>query len=127
VYQDPSEYGPDVKPTGAEGISTEQVLRAAIVKALFGYTYRDLAFHIVDSGCLRPFFLIGFGGGFHTSALQKNVMSLSSETWEEINRVIIGYAKQEKIETGRALKNQLAYRHPSTRKLQKRRLWTGTS
>lgn len=101
VHQDLSEYGPDVKATGALGMSAEQVLRAAIVKALFGYSYRQLAFHIVDSGCLRSFCLIGFGKGFKKSALQKNINSLSGETWEEINRVFIGHARQEKIENGR--------------------------
>lgn len=101
VHQDLSEYGPDMKATGAEGMSAEQVLRAAIVKALFGYSYRQLAFHIVDSGCLRSFCLIGFGKGFSKSALQKNIKSLSGETWEEINRVFIGHARREKIETGR--------------------------
>jgi IS5 family transposase len=101
VYQDLSEYGADVKPTGAEGMSAEQVLRAAIVKALFGYSYRNLAFHIVDSECLRIFCLVGFGKGFQKSTLQKNIKMLSGETWEGINRVIIGHAKDENIETGR--------------------------
>ncbi len=104
VYQDICPYGPKVNDTGAEGMSAEQVLRAAIVKALFGYSYRKLAFHIVDSGCLRSFCLIGFGKGFKKSALQKNIKSLSGETWEQINRVIIGHAKEEKVEKGREVR-----------------------
>jgi len=104
VYQDLCPYGPDVNDTGAEGMSAEQVVRAAIVKALFGYSYRQLAFHIVDSDCLRSFCLIGFGKGFKKSALQKNIKSLSGETWEQINRVVIGHAKEEKVEKGREVR-----------------------
>jgi IS5 family transposase len=101
VYQDLSEYGPEVKPTGAEGMSAEQVLRTAIVKTLFGYSYRHLAFHISDSACLRTFCQVGFGKRFKKSTLQKNIKSLSSETWEQINRVIVGHAKEEDVEAGR--------------------------
>jgi hypothetical protein len=34
-------------------MSTEQVLRAAIVKRMFGYSYEQLAFHLMDSISLR--------------------------------------------------------------------------
>ena len=44
---------------GAEGMSADQVLRCAIVKCLFGFTYEDLAFHIVDSQTLSWFCRIG--------------------------------------------------------------------
>ena len=81
VFQDLCPDGSDKKNTGAEGMSAEQVLRAAIVKVLFGYSYRPLAFHIVDSDCLRAFCRIGFGKGFKKSALQQNIKSLSAETW----------------------------------------------
>ena len=37
--------------TGAEGMSAEQVLRAAIIKQMEGYSYEDLAFHLMDSVC----------------------------------------------------------------------------
>jgi len=104
AYQDLCEYGPDVKATGAEGMSAEQVLRAAIVKALFGYSYRQMAFHIADSGCLRAFCLVGFGKGFKKSALQQNIKALSAETWEGINRVVIGHAAKEKVEKGREVR-----------------------
>ena len=45
--------------SGANGMSAEQVLRACIVKQMFGFTYEELAFHIVDSKSLRRFMLIG--------------------------------------------------------------------
>ena len=104
VFQDLCPCAPDKQNTGAGGMSAEQVLRAAIVKVLFGYSYRPLAFHIVDSDCLRAFCRIGFGKGFKKSALQKNIKSLSAETWEQVNRVIIGHAKDDKVEAGREIR-----------------------
>lgn len=87
---------------GAKGMSAEQVLRAAIVMQLFGFTYEDLAFHISDSDTLRRFCLIGIADkGFKKSSLNSNIKKISDETWEEILREIIGYAKDEGIEKGR--------------------------
>lgn len=103
-YQDLSEQGSETIDTGANGMSAEQVLRTAIVKALFGYSYRDLAFHLVDSQCLRSFCLIGFSNGFKKSALQRNISALSAETWEFINRTILGQAADDKIEAGREVR-----------------------
>lgn len=33
---------------GAKGMSAEQVIRAAVVKQMFEFSYKDLAFHLVD-------------------------------------------------------------------------------
>jgi IS5 family transposase len=38
------------------------------------------------------------------SILQENIKSLREETWEALHREIIGYAKQEKIESGRKVR-----------------------
>ena len=40
---------------GARGMSADQVLRCAVVKVLFGFSYEELAFHIVDSQSIRWF------------------------------------------------------------------------
>jgi len=104
AYQDLCELGPETKNTGATGMSAEQVLRAAIVKALFGHSYRQLAFHIADSACLRAFCRVRIGHDFKKSALQMNIKTLSAETWERINRVIIGHATAKKIEKGREVR-----------------------
>lgn len=90
---------------GANGMSADQVLRFAIVKVLFGYSYQDLAFHTVDSKILSWFCRIGFGDkGFKKSALNKNIKAISSTTWESINADFIGYANKERIETGRKVR-----------------------
>ena len=105
AYQDLCKFSSFKKNTGAEGMSAEQVVRAAIVKAMFGYAYRSLAFHISDSDCLRQFCLIGnFGKSFKKSALQENIKALSAETLEQINHIIVGHAKDEKIEAGREIR-----------------------
>ena len=87
---------------GANGMSAEQVLRAAIVKFLFGFTYEELAFHINDSRSLRRFCRIGIADkGFKKSGLNKNIKAISPETWDALLRDIVGYAKKEGIEKGR--------------------------
>jgi IS5 family transposase len=60
--------------TGANGMSAEQVLRAAILKQMFGYSYELLPFHLMDSISLRGFCRIGIADkGFKKSALAKNI------------------------------------------------------
>jgi hypothetical protein len=44
---------------GAKGMTAEQVVRAAIVKQMFEFSYKDLAFHLIDSVSLRRFCFIG--------------------------------------------------------------------
>ena len=81
------------------------MLRAAIVKALFGFTYKELAFHLIDSRTLRRFCLIGFADkGFKKSVLNKNIKALSADTWEQINRQLLGQAAAEKTEKAREVR-----------------------
>ncbi len=87
---------------GADGMSAEQVVKAAILKQMTGYSYEKLAFHLIDSSSYRRFLHIGIADeGFKKSALCKNIKRLSPETWEQINRVLIEYADSSCIEKGR--------------------------
>lgn len=105
VMQDLCKAKPDSVPRGANGMTAEQVLRAAIVKVLFGFTYRNLAFHIVDSTSIRRFCRIGIADkGFKKSVLNKNIKALSEKTWQAINRELVGYAKEQNIEKGRQVR-----------------------
>jgi IS5 family transposase len=105
ILQDLNRGKSEAQRAGAKGMSAEQVLRCIIVKVLFGFTYEDLAFHIVDSQSLRWFCRIGIAEeGFKKSALNRNIKVISDRTWEMINRDIIGYAKQEGIEKGRKVR-----------------------
>lgn len=93
------------KRIGARGMSAEQVLRAALVKQMFDISYRELAFHIVDSASIRRFVRLGIASRpFKHSALAKNIKMISGSTWEEINRVLVDWAKDEKIEKGRQVR-----------------------
>jgi len=88
--------------TGADGMSAEQVVRCAIVKQMEDDSYDELAFHIVDSSYYRSFCRIGIAHkGFKKSALCHTIKSLSPTTWEAINRILVAYAKEKKIEKGR--------------------------
>ena len=90
---------------GANGMSAEQVVRAAIIKQMFEFSYQDLAFHLLDSVSLRRFCLIGIGDkGFRKSVLCKNIKALSPQTWEGINRCVVQYAKDKGIEKGRQVR-----------------------
>ena len=91
--------------SGAKGMTADQVVRAAIVKQMFNFTYEELAFHIVDSKTLRRFMRIGIADkGFKKSVLCKTIKALSAETWEAINTELIHYSRDENIEKGREVR-----------------------
>ena len=89
------------RDTGAWGMSGEQVLRAAVIKQMEGFSYRELAFHLVDSRSYRKFCGIGLTQeGFKKSALCLNIKGLSPETWEAINDILMAYGQDKGIEKG---------------------------
>jgi IS5 family transposase len=91
--------------SGAEGMTAEQVVRAAIIKQMEGFTYEELAFHLVDSICYRKFCRIGISDkGFKKSALCKNIKALSAKTWQAYNRVLMKDARDKDIEKGRQVR-----------------------
>jgi IS5 family transposase len=105
VLQDLGNHRSTNNPSGANGMSADQVLRAAVVKTLFGFSYEQLAFHIVDSQSIRRFCQIGIADkGFKKSALNKNIKAISDSTWHSIHTAIIGYAEEQKIEKGREVR-----------------------
>ncbi len=105
ALQDLSEGSKKASRAGARGMTADQVVRAAIVKQMLNFTYKELAFHIVDSNSLRRFMRIGIADkGFKKSVLNKNVKALSAQTWEAINSQLVQYAVEEKIEKGREVR-----------------------
>jgi IS5 family transposase len=90
---------------GAKGMTAEQVIRAAVVKQMFEFSYKDLAFHLVDSVSLKRFCHIGFADkGFKKSVLCKNIKAISPQSWEAINQCLVHYAKDNGIEKGRQVR-----------------------
>ena len=105
TMQDLCEVNNKARRTGARGMTAEQVVRAAVVKQMFGFTYKELAFHIIDSNSIRRFMRIGIADkGFKKSVLNKNIKALSGQTWEAINAQLVQYAADEKIEKGREVR-----------------------
>lgn len=89
---------------GASGLSGEFVLRAAIVKQLHGFSYEQLAFHLVDSQSFRTFVRHPMGWISNKSTLQRNIARISQSTWKEINQVLVLWAAQEKLEKGERIR-----------------------
>jgi IS5 family transposase len=90
--------------TGRQGLTAEQVLRSAVLKQYRELTYEELAFHLEDSDAFRTFSRLEMGQYPSKSILQENIKMIREETWEAIHSEIIGYARQEKIETGRTVR-----------------------
>jgi len=87
---------------GRKGMSAEQVVRAAIVKQLFGFSYEELAFHLSDSFQLRGFCRLPVGEDApRKTALQANIGAIRAETWEAMNKTLVRYASKRKVEDGR--------------------------
>ena len=88
------------KNAGAEGLSADCVLRALLVKQMNGFSYRDLAFHLADSTSYRTFCRLSLGQNPSKTMLAACIKKIRSETLEQINRLLVGVAGQEKIEDG---------------------------
>jgi IS5 family transposase len=82
-------------------MSSEQVLRALIVKQLNGFSYEELAFHLEDSLSYRRFCRFGLGQGApKRSTLQANIKRIQPATLEMINRMIVREAVDRRVEDG---------------------------
>lgn len=87
---------------GRNGMTGEQTVRGAILKQMKQWTYDELSFHVVDSRTYRWFCRFpAMGHVPKKSALNANIKSLSKETWEQINRVILSVARKLGIEDGK--------------------------
>lgn len=89
---------------GRAGMTAEQVLRCAILKQYRNLSYEELAFHLADSRTFRSFARLERTQRPSASTLQENIKSLSEETWEAINKVIVTKASETGIETGRTVR-----------------------
>lgn len=87
---------------GREGMTAEQVVRSAVVKQMFSFSYDELAFHLSDSQVFRGFCRLHPGTTPpKKSTLQANIGAVRAETWEAINKAVISYARELKVEDGR--------------------------
>jgi len=89
---------------GRPGMTAEQVLRVAIVKQLYGWSYEVLFHRIDDSFALRKFCRYEFQRVHKPSTLQENIRKLSPGTLEGVNRALVDYARAEGIEAADRLR-----------------------
>jgi len=87
---------------GREGMTAEQVVRSAVVKQMFSFSYDELAFHLGDSQVFRGFCrLLPAMASPAKSTLQANIGAVRPETWEAINKALVLFARELKVEDGR--------------------------
>jgi transposase, IS5 family len=97
--------GLSVPGEGRAGMTAEQVLRTAVLKQLNTFTYEELTFHLADSWTYRAFCGIGcLDAAPSKSTLQRNIKSITEQTWEAVNRILLGYAKELGVENGRKVR-----------------------
>lgn len=84
---------------GAPGMTGDQVVRCTIAKQMNGWSYEELAFHVVDSQSYRVFCRFDAKGPA-ASTLNDNIRRLKPQTWEAINQVIVTDAVRTGVETG---------------------------
>ena len=89
---------------GAGGLSAEFVLRAALIKQMFGYSYAELAFQLADSNSLRAFVRAPLEGLPKQSTLQRNIARIRDTTWQQIRCRFTQYAQEEGWEKGRQIR-----------------------
>ena len=90
---------------GRMGMSGEQVLRAAVLKQMHGWSYHDLAFALADSPTFQTFCRIGLlDRAPKRAALAANIKRVRPETFESINRMIIGKAAETGVEKGKKVR-----------------------
>lgn len=85
---------------GRAGLPCEVILRCGILKQLWQSDYRELEFVLADSASARRFTRINPLRPPKRSALQRCIRAVRAETWERINRALLGTAREDDIETG---------------------------
>jgi IS5 family transposase len=96
--------GSRINSTGAGGMTGDQVVRFAILKMSEGLGYRQLEARVDDSIALRAFCRVEFAKVPVFTALNDNIKKLRPDTLKAINDIIVRYATQRKVETGRRVR-----------------------
>jgi IS5 family transposase len=93
-----------VKETGRHGVPAEAVLRCGLLKQYRQLSYEELAFHLQDSASFRAFARLPVSWCAKKSVLHKTISAVRAETWEQINRALLGSAQAERLENGEAIR-----------------------
>ncbi len=80
------------------------MLRSAILKNWPQLSYAKLAFLLSDSQSFRRFARLPYHWSPSASCLQKNISRIQASTWEQINRLLVGWADRQGLERGRKIR-----------------------
>jgi len=89
---------------GREALTAEQVLRTAVLYQMHTFSFRELAFEVQFNQAYRNFCRLGFAQQPSKSALQRDINRIDPESWEKINRLLLGYAVSIGVEDGKAVR-----------------------
>jgi IS5 family transposase len=93
-----------VRETGRRGLPAESVLRCALLKQQRQLSYEELAFHLEDSASFRAFARLPLGWSPKKSVLHQTIGAIGAETWEVVNQALLASAKQDRLESGAAVR-----------------------
>jgi transposase, IS5 family len=93
-----------VRETGRQGLPAESVLRCALLKQQRQLSYEELAFHLEDSASFRAFARLPLAWSPKKSVLHQTIGALRAETWEAVNQTLLVSAKQDRLESGAAVR-----------------------
>lgn len=89
--------------TGRPALSAESVLRIAFLRQFLQFDYEYLAFVLMDSMTFRQFCRLEPNQCPKRSSLQSLLTMITSTTWENIHRGLLGSAAKQRIERGRTV------------------------
>ncbi len=94
-----------VKETGRESLPAESVLRCALLKQHRQLSYDELAFHLEELGLVSRLRAAAARlDAEEVGAAQDDQRHPGRDLEEGINRVVLASARQEKVETGKAVR-----------------------
>jgi transposase, IS5 family len=100
----PKAYGETKAKVGRDGMTLEQVVRAAIYQRHKRLNYRQLSDHTGDSKKCRSFMKMAHQKLFSHQALQDNISKIDSETLAKIHLGIAQYAIKLGVDDGKKLR-----------------------
>ena len=80
------------------------MLRCALLKQQRQLSYEELAFHLEDSASFRAFARLPLGWSPKKSVLHQTIGAIRAETWEAVNQALLVSAKQDRLESGAAVR-----------------------
>ena len=79
-------------------------MRAAILYHSNGWSLETLAFELRYHAAYRWFCLLDHGKFQSKSGLHRDIQSINPETWEAVNRIIVGHPRELGIEDGKQVR-----------------------